>query len=406
MFSSPPYSSTVNTACDATTNPSDVNAPCSQLYQGPYPGVYSAPMGSEDHLTQLTSPCHSQSHIQSPVVRNDSDPYYMSVEHNRTVLPSTGLLGQPSQTLPIAGPIYSFPTTLAWSSNHNVLSTSTSPPNASPTHSASSVHQRFLVGSHCNMSSGAAHSSTSTSPTAILTPRSDSTAYLSDQRPLSQSEPPSPLSPYQHVTGSQCIPVSPQYSEYSPVVHQPATAYKTLPSNLSSAHEGGADIPVVDGNYAGRSPLLPIYNVAHDRSMQPSHNTCHSFSHRYRRGVHFTPCYTPISSSPTDSSITLGYPAPTIPVHPYYGNRSQRCFGACCSNEHDADDSDEPHAYAFIHNARETKKRPRRKFVSQCSLNHESRPLLNWVTRKRLFAIMPAHGPGAPRHMVRSAVWR
>jgi len=357
-FSSTPYSSTVAAVGDGTTNPSDRNAPCSQPYQQPYPSVYSVPMGSEDYHTQLTSPSHGQSHVQSPIVRNDSGPRYPSGEHNRNFSSSTGLLGQAGHTLPISAPIYKFPTSMAWSSGHNVLSSS--PSHASPTHSVSSGHQEFLVGSHCSIPSTTAHSSTSASPTTILTPHSDSTAYLSDQRSLSHSEPQSPLSPYQQAPGSQYIPVSPCYSEYSPAVHQLAIASKGLPSNLQ---DDGADVPVVDGNYARRSPLLPIYNVAHDRSIPSSHST-----HRDGRGVQFTPCYPPISSSPTDPSVTHGYPALAMPAHPYFGNRPQRCFGACCIVEHDADDSDEPHAYAFIHNARETKKRPRRKFVSHCSI--------------------------------------
>ena len=364
-FSSAPYSSTVATASDVTTNPSDGNASCPQPYQQPYPGVYSIPMGSENYHTQLTSPSHSQSHAQSPIIRNDSGPRYPSGEHHRTFSSSTELLGHTGHILPISAPIYKSPTAMAWSSGHNVLSTSTSPSNASPTHSVSSGYQELLVGSHCNISSTTAHSSASTSPTTILTPHSDSTIYLSDQRSLSYSEPQSPLSPYQQAPPSQYIPVSPQYSEYSPAVHQSVTASEGLPSNLQ---DDGVDIPVVDGNYARRSPLLPIYNVAHDRSMS-SHNTCHSLSHRCRRGVHFASSYPPISSSPTDSSATHGHSALTMPVHPYYGNRSQRCFGACCIVEHDTDDSDEPHTYAFIHNARETKKRPRRKFVSHYSID-------------------------------------
>jgi hypothetical protein len=365
LFSSTSYSPTIASAGDAPTNPGDANAPCCQPYQHPYPGVYSIPIGSEGHLTQLTNSCHGQPHTQSPTIHNDSASCYPPAECNHNALPSTGLLGQTSHALPMC----KFPTAPAWPSSHNILSTSTSPSHASPTHSISSGQQEFLVGSHCSISSNTAHSSTSTSPNAILTPHSDSTAYLSDQRSLPQSEPPSPLSPYvQHAPGSHCIPVSPQYSDYSPVVHQPVTAYKGLPSNLSSAQYDGPDVPVVGGSHAGRSPLLPIYNMLHDQSI-PSHNPCHGLSHRHRRGVHFTPCYPPISSSPTDPSVTMGYPALTVPAHPYHGSRSQRCFGACCSIEHDADDSDEPHAYAFIHNARETKKRPRRKFVSDCSMH-------------------------------------
>lgn len=307
--------------------------------------------------------------MQSPINSNDSASSYPSAECNRqgsNALPSMGLLGQTSHTLSIPASICKFPTALAWSSSHSALPTTTSPSHASPTHSVSSGQQEFLMGPHCNISSNTAHSSTSTSPIAMLTPHSDSTAYLSDQRSL-QSEPQSPLSPYvQHAPGPQCIPVSPQYSEYSPVVHQPVTAYKGLSSNLSSARYDGPDGTVV-GNYAGRSPLLPIYNVTHDRST-PSHNPCQGLSHRHQNGIHFTPCYPPISSNPADPSVTVGYPALTMPVHPHHENRSQRCFGACCSTEHEADDSDEPHAYAFIHNARETKKRPRRKFVSHCSI--------------------------------------
>lgn len=366
LFSSTPYSSSVTTAGDVTTNPGDLNAPCTQPYRQPYPGVYSGPVGPEGHLTQLTSPCHVQPHTQSPIIHNEPASCYPSAEYNHNTLSSTGLLGQ---TLPVPTPIYKFPTVPAWSSGHKVSSTSTSPPHASPTHSVSSGHQEFLVGPHCSMSTTTAHSSTSTSPTAILTPHSDSTAHLSDQRSLPQSEPQSPLSPYaQHAPGSQCMPLSPRYPEYNPVVHRPVTAHKGLPSNQPSAHYYGADAPVVDA-CAGRSPLVPIYNVAHDGSIPSSHNTCHSVSHCYRRGVHLTPCHPPVSSSPTEGSITLGYPALTMPVHPSYGNRSQRCYGACCITEHDADDSDEPHAYAFIHNARETKKRPRRKFVSYCTMD-------------------------------------
>lgn len=357
-FSSTSYSSTIATAGDVT-NPSDGTAPCSQ-YQQPYPSPYSVPMGSENCHIQLTSLSHGQSQVQSPIIRNDSGPRYPSGEQNRG-FSSTGLLGPAGHTLPISAPIYNkFPPT--WS-GHNLLS---SPSNASPTHSISSGHQEFMVGSHCNISSTTVHSSTSTSPTTILTPHSDSTAYLSDQRSLSHSEPQSPLSPYQQAPGSQYTPVSPQYSEYSPAVHQSGIGSKGLPSNLQ---DDGADVPVVDGNYAGRSPLLPIYNVAHDRSMPSSHTTCQSLSHRCRRGVHFAPSYPALSSSPSDPSVTHGHSALTMPVHPYYGNRSQRCFGACCIVEHDPDDSDEPHTYAFIHNARETKKRPRRKFVSHCSVD-------------------------------------
>jgi len=369
LFSSTPYSPTVANAGDTTTNSGDVNTPCCQLYQQPYPGVYGVPIGSEGHLTQLTSACHGGLHTKSPIIHNDSASCYPATECNRNALPSTGPHGQISHTPPIPAPICRFPTAPAWSSSHSALSNSTSPSHASPTYSVSSGQQEFLGGSHCSISSNTAHSSTSTSPVTILTPHSDSTAYLSDQRSLPQSEPQSPLSPYvQHAPGSQCSPVSLQYPEYSPVVHQPVTAYKGLPSNLPSALYDGPDVPVVGSGYAGRPPLLPIYNGTHDRSM-PSHNPCHGHPHHHQRGIHFTPCYPPISPSPTDPSATMGYPDLTMPVHPYHGNQAQRCFGACCSIEHDADDSDEPHAYAFIHNARETKKRPRRKFVSHCSMH-------------------------------------
>jgi hypothetical protein len=389
LFNSAPYSPTIATG-DVTINPGDINASYCQPYQQPYSGVYSAPIGSEGHRTQMTSSGHVRPHMQNPIIHNDSASCYPNAECNRTGLPSMGLLGQASHILPIPASICKFPTAPAWPSSHGALSTSTSPSHASPTHSVSSGQQEFLMGSHCSVSSNTAHSSTSTSPIAILTPHSDSTAYLSDQRSLSQSEPQSPLSPYvQHAPGSQCIPVSPQYSEYSPVAHQPVTAYKGLPSNLPSRYDGS------DGSYAGRSPLLPIYNVAHDRPM-PSHNPCHGLSHSHQHGTHFTPCYPSVSSNPTDPSGTVGYPAVTMPVHPY---PDQRCFGACCNIEHDADDSDEPHAYAFIHNARESKKRPRRKFVSDCSIHLIF--WLNWITRKRSFAITPAHGPVAQRPMVR-----
>ena len=362
-FNSTPYSSTEVTAGEATTNPGGPNAPYCQPYQQPYPGVYSVPIGSEGHRTQLTSSCHGRPHTHSPVIHNDSASCYPSAQCNRNALPSTGLLGH---TLPIPASARKFPTAPAWSSSHSALtiSTSASPSHASPTHSVSSGQQEFFMGSHCSVSSNTAHSSTTTSPIAILTPHSDSTAYLSDQRSLSQSEPQSPLSPYaQHAPGSQGASVSPHYSEYSPVVHQPVAAYKGLPSNLPSTRY---DAPEVGGSCAGRSSLLPVYNVTHDRSM-PSHNPCHGLSH-HQHGMHFTPCYPQPSSNTTDPSVTMGYPALSTPVHPYHDNRSQRCFGACCSTEHDADDSDEPHAYAFIHDARETKKRPRRKFVSHCSI--------------------------------------
>lgn len=360
-----PYSPTVVTAGDATTNSRDANAPYCQPYQQPYPGVYNIPIGPEGHHTQLTSSCHGRPHTHSPIIHNDSASYYPSAECNRNGLPSAGLLGQLGHTPPTPASIRNFPTAVAWSSSHNALSTSASPSNASPTHSVSSGQQEFLMGPHCSVSSNTAHSSTSTSPITILTPHSDSTAYLSDQRSLSQSEPQSPLSPYvQNAPGSQGTPVSPHYSEYSPVVNQQAAAYKGLPSNLPSARYEGSDI---GGSCVGRSPLLPIYNVTHDQSM-PSHNPCQGLSHHHQHGINFTPCYPPISSNTADPSVTMGFPALTTPVHPYHENRPQRCFGTCCSIEHDADDSDEPHAYAFIHNARETKKRPRRKFVSHCSI--------------------------------------
>ena len=366
LFNPTPYSPTEVTAGEGTTNPGGTNAPYCQPYQQPYPAVYGVPIGSEGHRTQLTSSCHGQPHTHSPVIHNDSASYHPSAECNRNALSSTGLLGQASYTLPISPSTCKFPTAPAWSSSHSALtiSTSASPSHASPTHSVSSGQQEYLMGSHCNVSSNTAHSSTTTSPIAILTPHSDSTAYLSDHRSLSQSEPQSPLSPYvQHTPGPQGSSVSPHYSEYSPVVHQPVAAYKGLPPHLPSTRY---DVPDVGGSCAGRSPLLPIYNVAHDRSI-PSHNPCHGLSH-HQHGIHFTPSFQPISSNPTDPSVTMGYPTLTTPVHPYHDNRSQRCFGACCSNEHDADDSDEPHAYAFIHNARETKKRPRRKFVGHCSI--------------------------------------
>jgi hypothetical protein len=342
-------------------SPSDINAPHSQPYQQPYSGVYSVPIGPQDYLTRQTSPCHSQPQTQSPIIPNGLA-CYPCVEHNCNALPSTRLLGHVAHAPP-----YKFPTAPAWPSCHNVDSTSTSPPHASPIYSGSSNHQEFVAGSHGSISSATPHSSTSTSPTAILTPHSDSTAYLSDQRSLSHSEPPSPLSPYiQHAPGYRHIPVSPRHSDLSTVVHQPATAYTGFPSNLPYARYNGAGVPMVDGTNAGRSPLLPIYNVAHDRSMSSSHDACHIPSYRYRRGIHFDPGLPPASSIPTDPAVTLGHPALTRPMDPYYGHRTQRCFGVCCSVEHDADDSDEPHSYAFIHNARETKKRPRRKFVSRC----------------------------------------